>query len=160
MMQTDELTRTIESYLKSHNAMSLATAHENRPHAASVFYLSQGLELYFLSSPSSQHGQDLTVNNRASATINEDYGRWSEIKGLQLEGHVVQLGNIAENTEIAAAFKTKFSDVSDFLKAPDELPIAVADKVAKVQFFKFQPSKISYIDNSLGFGHREELQIS
>ena len=159
-MEKDELTSTIGRYLKSHNAMSLATAHENQPHAASVFYISQGLELYFLSSPSSQHGQDLTVNNRASATINEDYSRWDEIKGLQLEGHVVQLGSVAENTEIASAFTTKFSDVSDFFRTPDELPNAVADKVAKVKFFRFRPSKISYIDNSLGFGHREELQIS
>jgi uncharacterized protein YhbP (UPF0306 family) len=156
----EDLRLRIVSYLETHNAMSLATVAYNRPHAASVLYVNQGFDLFFISSPHSRHGGNMATNNRVSATINEDYAAWSDIKGLQLDGYVVQLGELNEHGEIAAAFTTKFSDVGSFFKKPDELPYAVADKVAKVRFYKFRPSKIFYIDNSLGFGHREEMDVS
>ena len=100
------------------------------------------------------------TNSHVSATINEDYANWGDIKGLQLKGQVEQIGSLAENNEIADKFTAKFSDVSDFFKLPDELPEALVDKVRKVRFYNFRPSKIFYIDNSLSFGHRQEMEIS
>ena len=159
-MDSDELGATILNYLESHNAMSLATVDDDLPHAASVFYVSRGYDLFFISSPDSRHGRNLMTNSHVSATINEDYANWGDIKGLQLKGQVEQIGSLADNNEIADEFTAKFSDVSDFFKLPDELPEALADKVRKVSFYKFRSSKIFYIDNSLGFGQRQELEIS
>ena len=138
--------------------MSLATMHNNRPHAATVFYVNRQFDLYFISNPGSRHGQDLAVNQRVCATINEDYRKWQDIKGLQLEGQGTPLGPLSEYPEIAAAFSGKFPDVSVFFKNPGTLAGAVTDKVTRVYFYRFHPVKISYIDNSLGFGHRQDFQ--
>jgi hypothetical protein len=159
-MDSDALGATILNYLERHNAMSLATVEGDLPHAASVFYVSRGYDLFFISSPDSRHGRNLMTSSHVSATINEDYANWGDIKGLQLKGQVEQIGSLADNNEIADEFTAKFSDVSDFFKSPDELPEALADKVRKVRFYKFRPSKIFYIDNSLSFGHRQEMEIS
>jgi len=79
-----ELRNKVVSYLQGHNAMSLATAHDGQAHAATVFYVNDHLDLYFISSPSSRHGQHLAANNHIAATVNEDYRNWNDIKGLQL----------------------------------------------------------------------------
>lgn len=150
----------IKSYLEGHNAMSLSTLHQGQAHAASVFYVNTGFDLYFISSPSSRHGEDLASNAQAAATINEDYRNWADIKGLQLSGKVSQLGRLADHSEIAAAFTQKFPDVGRFFRKPDEMSDAMTSKVAKVLCYRFRPSHIFYIDNSLGFGHREELVLS
>lgn len=159
-MEKNILEDRIKSYLEGHNAMSLSTLHQGQAHAASVFYVNTGFDLYFISSPSSRHGEDLASNARAAATINEDYRNWADIKGLQLSGKVSQLGRLADHSEIAAAFTQKFPDVGRFFRKPDEMSDAMTSKVAKVLCYRFRPSHIFYIDNSLGFGHREELVLS
>lgn len=158
-MAMDDLRSKVIDYLQGHNAMSLSTMHNGQPHAATVFFVNRQYDLFFISSPASRHGQDLAANNRVAATVNEDYSNWGDIKGLQLEGRVEQLGRLSENRELADAFADKFPDTSGFFTDPGELPDLVAEKVARVRFYRFQPSRISYIDNSLGFGHREELTL-
>jgi uncharacterized protein YhbP (UPF0306 family) len=154
-----ELRNKVIDYLQGHNAMSLATAHDGQAHAATVFYVNVHLDLYFISSPSSRHGQHLAANNRIAATVNEDYRNWNDIKGLQLEGHVEALGPPSDNRDISDLFVAKFPDTSRFFQNPGDMPDAVANKVAQVQFYRLRLSSISYIDNSLGFGHREELPV-
>jgi uncharacterized protein YhbP (UPF0306 family) len=158
-MATDELRNKVLAYLKAHNALSLSTVLGGQPHSAAVFYVNQAFDLFFLSSPSSRHGEGLAENRQASATINEDYENWAEIKGLQLEGDVIQFGHLSECPDIAESFCKKFPDVSHFFKDPADMPDAVASKVAKVLFYRFRPRSIHYIDNSLGFGHREKLEL-
>ncbi len=156
-MAAGNLENRVIRYLEAHNTMSLATVGMEQPHAAAVFYINRKLDLFFISSPASRHGENLATNTWVSATINEDYRNWSDIKGLQLEGDVEQLGRLSEHEDIGAAYVKKFPDVGDFFKDPGELPDLIAGKVANVRFYKFQPSRIYYIDNSRGFGHREEL---
>ena len=158
-VQPMNLEDRIKSYLEGHNVMSLSTVCNGQPHAAAVFYTNKSFDIYFVSSPSSHHGENIARNARVSATINEDYESWRDIKGLQLQGKVRQLGPVADYEEIAAAFIAKFPDVSGFFKEPREQPGHVKNKVAKVQFYVFQPLSIFYIDNSLGFGHRELLVL-
>ena len=159
MMKEKKLEEVILEYLKEHNAMSLATASNGRPHAASVFYVNDGFDLYFMSSPSSRHGKNFANNDRVSVTINEDYCRWADIKGLQLEGKVEMVGGLLDNGEIATAFVSKFPDARDFFKNPGDMADLIADKVAKVRFYKFRVAKICYIDNSLGFGHKDIIEL-
>ena len=156
-MEQNELKKMILDYLKLHNTVSLATERDGRPHAATVFYVSIGYQLYFLSSPSSRHGENLSLNPQVSATINEDYSDWLLIKGIQLEGQVEIVGGIVESGKIAKAFIKKFPTVADFLFSPRKLGQAIASKVAKVKFYKLTPSRIYFIDNEIGFGQREEL---
>ena len=159
-MEKNELKRIILQYLENHNTVSLATEKEGLPHAATVFYVNIGFELFFLSSPASRHAQNFLHNHQVSATINEDYSNWLLIKGIQLEGQIESLGGILKNRGIAKTYVEKFPDVADFIFSPKKLGQAIAKKVAKVEFYKLMPSKIYFINNELGFGHRDELILN
>ncbi|MEW6672126.1 MAG: pyridoxamine 5'-phosphate oxidase family protein [Thermodesulfobacteriota bacterium] len=159
-MEKEELKKSVLDYLQRHHTVSLATERGGIPHAATVFYVSIGFELYFLSSPTSRHGENLDRNPRVSATINEDYDKWQMIKGIQLEGYVETVGGILENGRIARAFVQKYPDVADFLFSPLKLGQAIAKKVAKVKFYKIKPSRILFINNAIDFGKREELTLA
>jgi len=158
-MQNRQLEQKIASYLESCNTISLATAVEGIPHAAAVFYVSIGFNLYFLSSPKSRHGDNLIQNPTVSGTINEDYSNWLQIKGIQLEGRVECIGGILKNARIVKAYVKKFPNVADFLISPHKLGKGIAQKVSSVKFYQIWPVKICFLDNSLGFGHKEELNI-
>jgi uncharacterized protein YhbP (UPF0306 family) len=160
MNQIKELKRLILKYMESHNTLSLATEYEGLPHAAAVFYVNIGFDLYFLSSPTSRHAQNFFHNHNVSGTINEDYSNWLLIKGIQLEGQVESLGGILKNRGIAKTYVEKFPNVADFIFSPQKLGQAIAKKVAKVEFYKLMPSKIYFINNEIGFGYREELILN
>lgn len=158
-MDKESLKKNILAYLRLHNTVSLASERDGIPHAATVFYVNIDYILYFLSSPSSRHGENLSLNPQVSATINEDYDKWQLIKGIQLEGIVESVGGIMENGRIAKAFVNKFPEVTDFLFSPLKLGRVVAQKVAKVKFYKITPARIFFIDNAQGFGERHELTL-
>jgi uncharacterized protein YhbP (UPF0306 family) len=158
-MQNRQLEQKIACYLESCNTISLATAVGGIPHAAAVFYVSIGFNLYFLSSPKSRHGDNLIQNPTVSGTINEDYSNWLQIKGIQLEGRVECIGGILKNARIVKAYVKKFPNVADFLISPHKLGKGIAQKVSSVKFYQIWPVKIYFLDNSLGFGHKEELDI-
>ncbi len=159
-MQNQRLEQKIIRYLETCNTISLATTVRGVPHAASVFYVNIGFNLYFLSNPDSRHGENLTKNPRVSGTVNEDYSNWLQIKGIQLEGRVECIGGILKHGRIVKAYIKKFPNVSDFLIFPHNLSHEIARKVSKVKFYQIWPSKIYFLDNSIGFGHREELDIN
>jgi uncharacterized protein YhbP (UPF0306 family) len=159
-MEQAELRKVILDYLESHHTLSLATVGDGGvPHAASLFYVNRDLELYFVSSPASRHGLNLTHNAQVSATIAEDYACWRLIKGIQLEGRVKAVGGIWENGRLALSFVKKFPDVADFFSAPQKLGEKIFSKVEGVRFYKLIPSRVYFIDNERGFGHREELLL-
>ena len=159
-MQKKELEQKIFHYMETHHTISLATAAGDMPHAASVFYVNIGFTLFFLSSPTSRHGENLTQNPRVSGTINEDYSNWLRIKGIQLEGRVECIGGIMKNAQIVNAYIKKFPNVAAFLICPNTLDTAIIQKISQVNFYRIIPSKICFIDNEPGFGHRDELIIS
>lgn len=159
-MRNQQLEKKIFCYLETCNTISLATAVGDLPHAAAVFYVNIGLNLFFLSNPKSRHGENLTHNPTVSGTIHEDYSNWLQIKGIQLEGRVECIGGILKHPRIVKAYVKKFPNVADFLLSPHKLGKGIAQKVSTVNFFQIRPTKISFLDNSLGFGHKEELNIS
>ncbi len=158
-MKNQQLEQKICCYLETCNTLSLATTAGSIPHAASVFYVNIGFNLYFLSNPKSRHGENLIQNPMVSGTINEDYSNWLQIKGIQLEGRVECIGGILKNARIVKAYVKKFPNVADFLLSPHKLGKKIAQKVSRVKFYQILPVKIYFIDNASGFGHKEELKI-
>ncbi len=158
-MEKIELEKAIFQYMESHHTVSLATEKDGVPHAATVFYVNIGFNLYFFSSSTSRHGENFSQNPKVSATINEDYSDWLSIKGIQMEGLVENIGGILKNGRVSKAYVKKFPGVADFLFSPQKLGEAIARKVAGVKYYKLKPSRIYFLNNELGFGHREELIV-
>lgn len=155
---SDVLKREVLDYLASHNTMTLATCDAAVPWAATVFYSSDDLKLYFFSSPESRHCQNLTGNSRVAATIQEDYKDWRLIKGIQLEGNVELVDSFIEKAKAIAVYARKYPEVIKLFTDPKS---GVYHKAfLKVKFYRIDPERLFFIDNEQGFGKRQELPIA
>ncbi len=151
----DELKRQILDYMESHNTMTLGTSAGDVPWAATVFYASDGLKLYFFSVPDSRHCQNLAQNPRVAVTIQEDYRDWRKIKGIQLEGRAAAVETLLEKAKAAAVYARKYPEVMKLFTDPESGPLYKA--FLKVKFYRVAPERVFYIDNEQGFGKRREL---
>jgi uncharacterized protein YhbP (UPF0306 family) len=154
---SEDLKRQIIAYLESHNTMTLATSADNTPWAATVFYASEDLRLYFFSAPDSRHCQNLAANPRVAVTIQEDYHDWRKIKGIQLEGTVTVVDSIGEKANAMAVYARKYPEVIKLFSNPSSGLFYKA--FLKVKFYCVVPEKLFFIDNEQGFGKRRELTI-
>ncbi len=151
-----ELEQQILDYLQSHNTMTLATCAGDIPWAATVFYASDRLQLYFFSSPDARHSVNLSANSRVAVTIQEDYKDWRAIKGIQLEGKVMLVDGVIDKAKAMAVYARKYADVIKLFTDPSS---GVFHKAfLKVKFYRVVPDKVLFIDNEEGFGKRRELQ--
>lgn len=141
-------------YLTGHNVMTLATQGAGGPWAAAVFYANDGHSLIFLSSPNTRHCRNLIQDARCAATIQEDYSNWAQIKGIQLEGRVTELQGAEEN-RAQQLYGKKFPIASPLGKVPS----AIVKALARVSWFRLIPEHFYFIDNSKGFGHRDEIVL-
>lgn len=154
---SDALRQMVYDYLKGHNTMTLATSAGDLPWAATVFYASDELRLYFFSAPESRHCQNIAANERVAVTIQEDYGDWRQIKGIQLEGRVELVDGVMEKTKAMAIYARKYSDVIKLFSDPGSGVFYKA--FLKVKFYCVTPEKLFFIDNAQGFGKRQELAL-
>lgn len=141
------------AYLANHHVMTLATTGPDGPWAAAVFYVSEGFELTFLSASSTRHATDLAADPRSAAAIHEDYSDWPDIKGVQLEGRVRRLTGKDRITAIAR-YARKFPVVG-----PDQAPELIRAALERVTWYRLVPDRCFFIDNSRGFGHRDEIPL-
>ncbi len=139
-------------YLRTHHVMTLATQGDAGPWAAAVFYVNENLTLYWLSAPTSRHSLHLARNPQAAATVHEDYADWPQIKGVQIEG----LANEIAGDEAERA-RTLYGGKYPVIGNRAQMPAAIAAALARASWYKLVPNRIWFIDNSIAFGHREEL---
>jgi len=141
-------------YLRAHHVMTLATHGAEGPWAAAVFYANDGFRFYFLSAPASRHSIDIARNPRIAATVQEDYVDWPEIKGVQLEGIACEISG-DEEREARKLYGDKYPVVGTLAKAP----AAIVAAMAKVRWYRIAPERLYFIDNSVAFGHRDEIDL-
>jgi uncharacterized protein YhbP (UPF0306 family) len=149
--QVTERRRQALAYLEQHTVMSLATYGAQGVWAAAVFYASDGFDLYFLSAGHTRHGQNLEQNPRAAATIQENYSDWPAIQGIQMEGQVRLLTG-QERLLAIDLYRRKYA----FLRNAGP---ALEGELEKINWYFLAPDRLYFIDNSQGFGHRDEIEL-
>jgi uncharacterized protein YhbP (UPF0306 family) len=107
------------------------------------------------STPATRHSRNLAQDARCAATIQEDCREWSQIKGIQLEGRVVELRSEEEKRA-----QRLYGEKSPVIGAAADAPSAIVKALAKVRWFRLIPSRVFFIDNSKGFGHRDEIDLT
>lgn len=137
--------------------MTLATCAGDTPWAATVFFASDDLNLYFFSAPDSRHCQNLATNARVAVTVQEDYQDWRKIKGVQLEGAVILVDGILEKAKALAIYARKYPDVIKLFTNPESGVFYKA--FLRVKFYCVMPERLYFIDNEQGFGKRQELVL-
>ena len=148
----DRLHTAVLEYLARHSVLTLATTGAAGPWAAAVFYVNDGLRLYFLSSPRSRHAENLAADPRAAGAIHEDYRDWPQIQGIQLEGRATLVPE-PEVERVRALYAAKFPVVASIGEAPPALQAAFAG----VRWYALTPEALHFVDNAAGFGKRRTL---
>jgi len=142
---------TAADYLVQHHVMTLATQGSDGPWAAALFYVRDGDDLIFLSSPSSRHCRELALQPRCAATIQSDADDWRAIQGIQIEGRVSELHG-AERSRAERLYGERFPFVR-----PGSAPAAIVLALARVRWYHLRISRLYFIDNRRGFGQRQQF---
>ena len=79
---------------------------------------------------------------------------WARIKGIQLEGRVSELQG-EEERRARQLYSEKFPVVGPLASVPP----AIVKALTKVRWFRLVPERFYFIDNSKGFGHRDEIAL-
>ncbi len=135
--------------------MTLATVGPDGPWAAGLFYAHDGFDVYWLSDPRSRHSRNIAVNPQVAVAIHEDYRRWEEIRGIQMEGVAELVGPLADAGRPAEIYLTRYP----FLRDPSRLPAPLARALGRARLYHFAPRRIYFIDNSEGFASRQEVVL-
>lgn len=147
-------------YLATHNTVSIATWGTDGPWASTVFYVNRRFDLYFLSEPKTRHIENTRETPLVAATINEDYGDWRQIKGIQMSAHCLEVSSKAEIARALSAYIKKYPFVRQFL-APGHLlaGMQVAGRALDVRLYRLRPTCVYYLDNQRGFSNRQEIVL-
>ena len=148
------LRERVLALLGEHHVMTLATVGADGSWAAAVFYAHEDLRLYFLSSPTSRHAENLARDPRAAATIQRDYDDWPGIRGLQLAGTVRAVAR-EDEARVRALYQEHYPLIGGGAGVPRKL----LEALDKIRWYEFVPKDIHLIDNTLGFAHREHLPV-
>jgi uncharacterized protein YhbP (UPF0306 family) len=146
----EDFRNRLREFLAEHTTLTLATvAEDGRPQAAPLFYAeTDELALIFISEKKARHSQNIARQKRVAATIYADGQQWQSITGLQLEGDCTELaGQTARIARAIYAAKYPFISCNKLLQL----------MFLKVTFYQIKPTWLRFIDNSLGFGHKEEF---
>jgi uncharacterized protein YhbP (UPF0306 family) len=158
-MTREELEKTVVEFMDSNTTITLSCSLDDRPWAAAVYYARRGFDLVFFSSPQSRHSQVFARNPRAAGTIHGEYGRWEDIRGLQIEGTVEPISSALGIARATAIYLKRYPFVSQFFSDPGAISAALASKVARVALYVLRCQSIRYVNNAEGFGRRWKLEI-
>ena len=155
--------------------MTIATARDDSPWAAAVFYANDEFTFYFLSDPDSCHSKHIAINPVVGITVNEDYHDWRKIKGIQIEGKAAMISTEEETAKAVATYVAKYLFTAPYLKVMSspfpgivkqldrllsKLPFAPGlPTTFNVKFYKVTASRVRLIDNEKGFAHHEEFSL-
>jgi CRP-like cAMP-binding protein len=145
---TSEAPPQVLEYLRSQNALTLATATSSGlPHAATMVYVADGITLYFCTRPDTTTARNIAENPTVAFTIDEYSPDWSKTKGIQGGGECQVLLNPADIKRVVGLFKQRFSFLSEAT-------------TANVSFYRIAAAELHYIDNEqAGAGRPQSLAM-
>ena len=146
-----KLPAPVTEFIARHHVMTLATQGSEGPWAAALFYVREGDDLIFLSSPTSRHCRNLAQQPGCAATIQPDGDDWRSVQGIQIEGQAreVRVGEIALTQQ-------RYGERFPFVR-PGIAPPAIVQALARVRWYRLRIAHLYFIDNQRGFGQREQF---
>ena len=147
------LLATIYTFLSKHNVLNLAYADGQSISACALWFAAdEACTCYFLSSLTTHHGAALAGGGEVAFTVQKDEQDWRMIQGVQAKGRC-SLVEDATRTQAWAIYTKRFPFVTQ--QFPD-----LATALAKTRLWQIQPTWLRLIDNTQGFGHKDELAIT
>lgn len=146
-MSDEKLGKKIIDYMSRHRLATLALSRDNQPSAHTVYYVNNGLTLYFESDPITDKVKTIELNPRVSLTIDEDYEDWSKIQGIQLYGNAEFVPKEKEESMVEL-YLNKYPSIKKLGGIPEHHI-----------FIQIIPDKIYFLDYRKEFGVREILHV-
>lgn len=95
-----DIEKIIREYITKTVHMSLATVKDNRPWVCEVhFAYDENLNLYFISNPSTRHGQEIAENPNVAGNIVRQHEKSDLPHGIYFEGSAEIIEASAEDVE-------------------------------------------------------------
>ena len=155
-MDREALRTEIEAFLAAHHTVSLATVDDQgAPHAANVLYAPDGLALCWMSDTETRHSRHIEARSLVTATVAPDYDDFRLIRGLQIFGTARRLSG-GDSLATARRMVSRYGFLAELAKGPAALRAAFE----KAGFYRLEPARITLIDNTQGFGHKETLDLA
>lgn len=158
--QAGEFRSRLFAYLAEQTTMTLSGVTEDgAPHSCDLFYAhASDLAFYFLSDPKTQHAKNIERAPRVAATIHGASKGWEEIRGVQMDGMATRVAEPAERVSAFALYVGKYGFVKQWLADATMLGVMLKG-LGVVELYKVSPRWLRFIDNSLGFGHKDEIVL-
>ena len=151
----------VREYIVTHDTLSLATTYNGQVCSTPLFYqVDSDLRLYFISDATTRHIQNAINNPKAAVSIFEQNQSWQSIRGVQIEGNVSRVSD-KKRKQIETLYCEKFTFLKNILEAvDDEDAKRVKQRFQSSKFYAVTPDFVRFIDNSRGFGFKEEYYLS
>jgi uncharacterized protein (TIGR02284 family) len=147
--------RRAQVLVDSHHTLTLATVGDGGPWASSVSYVHDAFTFYFVSDPRSRHASNILSDARVSATINDDFAEWTDIRGVQLEGRGEIVSDLTARIDIFAKVLSRFPFLHTIEGDPED--VAAESSYAA---FKITPSRLWLVDHDRGQHARFEIDLA
>jgi nitroimidazol reductase NimA-like FMN-containing flavoprotein (pyridoxamine 5'-phosphate oxidase superfamily) len=121
--------------------MQLATSCEDQPWNATVYFVVNGGNFYWLSFPERRHSQDLTVNQRAAIAI--VLQSTQPVVGVQSEGDVSVVNDLSEVERVLDMYIEKYDQGKQFVQL-------FKKGNNKHELYRFVPRRIFLFDERNG----------
>lgn len=146
---TPDAQQRFHDFLARHSTLSLATLNaEGRPESAPLFFAADEGSLIWISGTHSRHSRNAAARAQAAVTIHNQVWDWHEIAGVQMEGEVTIVPAGPARDRAWQVYRAKFPFVDEF-----------QENVSTSEFYRFTPSWVRLIDNSVSFGYKEEARL-
>jgi len=147
------LVQEAHRFLLGHNVLTLAYQDDAGPGACAVWFAPrEDLSIFFLSALTTRHGQALADGQDVAFAVHKDEQDWRAIQGLQGRGWCQPVLQ-AEQDAAWQVYVARFPFVAEQL--PD-----LRAALARTVLWRIAPSWLRLIDNTRGFGFKQELDLS
>lgn len=128
-------------FLARRHCLSLATTGPEGIWAATVFYVSRGFDLYFLSGARTRHVRNIDAHPFVAGTINDEAEDWLSIRGIQFEGKAEAVDR-SRRREVLELFSLRYPFTDGFWWAESgTLPSS------EQRTYRLKPSRVLYLDH-------------
>lgn len=142
----------IEQVLDENRVMTIATNRpDGWPQATTVGFAREGLSLYFLCGRDSQKAQNISRDDRVSLTVDHDCGEVMEIKGISLAGHARPVTDHGRAERVLQLLMKRYP--------PQKAALPDTPSSKDVLVCEINPTVISLLDYSKGFGHTDLVRV-
>ncbi len=143
---SDDAKQKVSNYLSSHPYLNLATVSaDGTPIAHTVGFVSEDAAVYFMTDKNTRKAKNITGNPSVAYTVDEDELDIGRIQGIQMKGKASLVTDGAVIEKVSALLAEKYPFMKEMPVNPDYV------------LFMIDPVEALFIDNTVGFGHRDTV---